>query len=343
MELDFERASRELIRAIRGERSQVALSRRLGYRSNVVYMWESGRRWPTAAETLRAASLCRIDVRGALEGWYRTAPAWLGEHKPDDPALVARFLQHEQGETPLVALAQRAGRNRYSVARWIRGTAEPRLPDFLRVVEAASMRVVDLIASLVGPDAVPAAAPLWALREARRNAALEEPWVQAVLRSLELPELRAAPAQLGPRLGLPPEVIERSVAILERAGQVRHEGESLLPVATLALDTRRTEESARRLKGFWARVAAERLEAGAQDPSSSSAFAYNLCTISRAQLARLGEMQQAYWRAVRAVVAEDEPPEVVVLMNLQLLRLDSDVTPATASAASETPAARTRP
>jgi hypothetical protein len=75
MELDFERASRELIRAIRGERSQVALSRRLGYRSNVVYMWESGRRWPTAAETLRAASLCRLDVRGAAAAGQRRAVA----------------------------------------------------------------------------------------------------------------------------------------------------------------------------------------------------------------------------------------------------------------------------
>ena len=47
--LDFERLSRELLVALRGQRSQVQWSRRLGYRSNVAYAWESGRRWPNAA------------------------------------------------------------------------------------------------------------------------------------------------------------------------------------------------------------------------------------------------------------------------------------------------------
>jgi hypothetical protein len=53
--VDFDRIARELMVALRGRRSQVAWSRRLGYRSNVAYAWESGRRSPTGAEMLRAA------------------------------------------------------------------------------------------------------------------------------------------------------------------------------------------------------------------------------------------------------------------------------------------------
>lgn len=319
VELDYEQASRELIRAIRGSRSQVAVSRRLGYRSNVLYMWESGRRWPTAAETFRASSLSRIDPRAALEGWYRTPPPWLADTDLATPAGVARFLQHEQGTTPLGVIASRAGCNRYSVARWIHGTAEPRLPDFLRLVEAASLRVVDLLVRWVGPEGVPAAAASWAQREARRTAVIVEPWAQAVLRALDLAEVRAVPAEIGPRLGIDAAVVERSLAVLEAAGQLRWVDGRLEPVPTEALDTRRTEETARRLKGFWGRVATERLVAG-----EPGAFAYNVFSVSRGQLQRLEEMQQAYWRAVRAVVAEDEPPEVVALMNLQLVRLDRD-------------------
>ena len=319
VELDYVQASRELVRAIRGPRSQVALARRLGYRSNVVYMWESGRRWPTAAETFRAAAACRIDLRAALDGWYRTPPPWVAEVDLGTAAGVARFLQHELGTTPIVAVAARSGHNRYSVARWIRGTGEPRLPDFLRLVEATSLRVVDLLVRLVGPEGVPAAAASWAQREARRNAAIEEPWSQAVLRALDLPSLRDAPDAIADRLGIAPPIVERSLGILETAGQVRRVGDRLEPVPTEALDTRRTAESARRLKGFWAGVGTERLAAG--EPGE---FAYNLFTVSRSQLARLVEMHHAYWRAVRAVVAEDEPPEVVALLNLQLLRLDRD-------------------
>ncbi|HVZ32321.1 MAG TPA: helix-turn-helix transcriptional regulator, partial [Polyangiaceae bacterium] len=53
--LNYEDLARDFIRALRGGRSQAALSRRLGFRTNVLYAWESGRRWPTAAVVLLAA------------------------------------------------------------------------------------------------------------------------------------------------------------------------------------------------------------------------------------------------------------------------------------------------
>ena len=46
--MDYETLAKELIRALRGKRSQVALSRRLRYGSNVVRTWEAGRRFPSA-------------------------------------------------------------------------------------------------------------------------------------------------------------------------------------------------------------------------------------------------------------------------------------------------------
>jgi hypothetical protein len=89
-----------------------------------------------------------------------------------------------------------------------------------------------------------------------------------------------------------------------------------------ALDTRRSPETARRLKGFWAKVGLDRLEAGAD-----GAFAYNLVSISTDQLRRLRELHDAYFQAVRALVAEDAPPECVALLNLQLVRLDDGPPP----------------
>ena len=38
---DIERVARQLLIALRGKRSQVQWSRRLGYKSNVAYAWES--------------------------------------------------------------------------------------------------------------------------------------------------------------------------------------------------------------------------------------------------------------------------------------------------------------
>ena len=44
-----ERVARELVVALRGRRSRLGLSRRLGYRSNIVRRWEAGECFPTAA------------------------------------------------------------------------------------------------------------------------------------------------------------------------------------------------------------------------------------------------------------------------------------------------------
>jgi transcriptional regulator with XRE-family HTH domain len=38
-------------------------------------------------------------------------------------------------------LAARTGLSRYSISRWLRGLAKPRLPDFLRLVDAISGRL----------------------------------------------------------------------------------------------------------------------------------------------------------------------------------------------------------
>jgi DNA-binding transcriptional regulator YiaG len=57
--MDYSTLASELVRAVRGRRAQGTVSQRLGFRSNVLYAWESGRSYPTAAEFLRFAEKCR--------------------------------------------------------------------------------------------------------------------------------------------------------------------------------------------------------------------------------------------------------------------------------------------
>ena len=116
-ELNFEQIARELLIALRGRRSQTAWSRRLGYKSNVAYSWESGRRWPTAAELLRAAGRSGQDVAAALTQFYGHEPPWLAELAVDSPEAVARLLNDLRGNTPINDLAAISGISRYSISR----------------------------------------------------------------------------------------------------------------------------------------------------------------------------------------------------------------------------------
>lgn len=318
--MDFENLSSELIRAIRAHRSQVQLSRRLGYRSNVVYTWESGRRWPTAAETLRACHRTGIDVEAALLRLLRQKPDWLDGVDPWSPEAVAGLLDDLRGRTSITDLAERAGLHRSRVSRWLTGRTEPRLPDFLRLVEAASARLVDLLVALVGADTVPAIAPIWARMEAHRRGAGEHPWTQAIVRVLELDTYRALPAHkpgwIAAHLGISLEEEARCIQFLDETGQISWDG-LRYQVDTLLVDTSRTPGLGPRLKAHWSQVAAQRIQAGAPGQ-----FSYNVFTVSRADFERIREAHLAYFRSMRAIVAASEPGEVVAVVNVQLFGLD---------------------
>ncbi|MCA9490556.1 MAG: DUF4423 domain-containing protein [Myxococcales bacterium] len=323
MQLDFEAMSVDLIRALRGPRSQTAFARRLGYRSNVVYTWESGRRWPDASTFLQAAGRVGIDVPEAIRAFYRSDPPWLEDHDPASPEGVAALLSDLRGATPVREVAERAERSRFAVSRWLRGCAEPRLPELLRMIEATSLRAVDFVAQFADPSQLPSTRRAWQRQEAARDLAWRLPWTQAVLLGLDLAGYRALSehddAWLAARLGLRVEEVAAALVALRDAGQARFDGRRWSPVEVATLDARR-RGSGTALKEHWSRVALDRLAHG-----SAGTFSYNLFTVSEADLARIEELQRAHYRAVRAIVAESEPSERIVLLNLQLVPLDASI------------------
>jgi DNA-binding phage protein len=318
--LDYERIARQLLVALRGHRSQTAWSRRLGYRSNIAYPWESGRRYPTAAEALRAAGRAGVDVRAALTRFYGREPTWFADTDPVSAEGIGRLLQDLRGAAPIGDVARRAGVSRFGLTRWLRGQTQPRLPDFLRVVEAASVRVIDFVAVLVDPTAVPDLAPLWRRLEARRSGAGAHPWTQAVVRMLEIAAYQALPAHepgwIAQRVGLTPVEEAECLAFLLETGEVswtgthyRHE-----PVT---LDTRRQPEVGRQLKAHWTSVAERWIREG-----RTGQFSYNVFTVSRADLERLRQLHLAYFHDLRALIAESSPAEVVAVANVQLFAFE---------------------
>ena len=120
-------AASQFLRAVRVKRSQVAFARRLGYRANPITDWENGRRFPTAAEALRACE--RVGHR--RERRVRALPSRPRRPRPSSGTQgLCEWLVQARGSTPIGALAERCGRSRFAIARWLSGEAQPRLPDF---------------------------------------------------------------------------------------------------------------------------------------------------------------------------------------------------------------------
>jgi transcriptional regulator with XRE-family HTH domain len=321
--MDYETLAKQLIRSIRGKRSQVALARRLGYSSNVLYTWESGRRWPTAAVFFELCHRVKLDVPAIVAEFLGGLPPELAGRDFSKPDAVATFLRSLREGATTVELSRRAGVGRVSVGRWLKGEAEPRLPDFLKFIDIASLRLLDFLAGFVEPDSLPEARQAWRLLEAQRRVAYGLPWSHAVMRALELEAYRRLkkhrPGWIAERLGLSLNEEERCLLALSDSGLIAKRRHRWVVTRIVTVDTRRNPEAGRLLKRHWADVGRERLPV--LEPQEEDLFSYNLFTVSEHDWQRLRELHIAYYHELRRIIEASAPAERVALINLQLLRL----------------------
>ncbi len=325
--MDHDSLAKQLIRALRGKRSQVALSRRMKCRSNVLYSWEAGRRFPTAAVFFRLAERTGVNVNAGIARFLGTMPDDLSGADFGTAAAAAAFLSHLREGTTVVELARRVGTNRVSLARWLKGEAEPRLPDLLRVVGASSLRLLDFLAVFVSPEQLPAARDAWRVLEAQRKVAYSLPWSHAVMRVLELAAYRKLPQHrpgfIAQRLGIAQAEEDQCLRALSESKLIARQRKRWVITQVLTVDTRRNPDAGRLLKRHWASVALNRLPA--LEPGENDLFSYNLFTVSEKDWERLRELHIAYYQELRRVIEASKPAERVALVNLQLMRLDESV------------------
>jgi transcriptional regulator with XRE-family HTH domain len=320
----MEQAASEFLRALRGERSQLAFARRLGYRANPITDWERGARFPTAVEALRAAARANIDVPGAFRRFTPEVPLQVhGREYALDGWLLAL-----RGGASVNDIAARSGLSRYSVSRWLRGQAKPRLPDFLRLVDAITGRLPHWVAAFVPIERVPSLAQRHREAEAARVLAFELPWTEAVLRLLETQAYRALPRHpagwIAAVLGIAAEEEQRCLQALLEVGTLALEAGRYVVRAPSTVDTQGGSAALHRLKQHWCAVASGRLPA----PAPGELFAYNVVSVSRADLELIREKLRMAFREIRSIVAASQPEQVAAVINLQLMAFDPGRGPA---------------
>ena len=298
--LDLIAVSRQLLRALRGERSQVAFSRRLRHRSNVAANWEAGRRFPRSHAFFHACERSGTDVPAALAAFHpRAAQAWSAE-------AVHPWLQALCGEVTQAELARRTTLSAQQVGRFLRGDAEPRLPELLELVQGATGRVEDLALCLVGDARMPALERVLAGKEALQQLLHREPQVAATLVASGVePPGPDQVARLAARLGRPEDEVHRHLELIADA-----RGRGL----TLALP--RDGEALQRTRRHWAQVARDRLD----EPREGDRFAFNLFTVRREDADEIIALQTRYFRALQSLAAASSPAEEAVLVVMHTVR-----------------------
>jgi transcriptional regulator with XRE-family HTH domain len=317
---DIERLARELMRQLRGKRSQLALSKHLGYASNVCQSWELGKRYPKASDFFLVAHKAQVPLASGVASFLQHHTHWIRASNVTSPQAVQALLRDLRGDRGIRELGTSAGAGRVTLSRWLKGEGEPRLPDLLRLVEAATHRLLEFVSIFAPPGQLSSTRADWQNLELQRELAYELPLSHVVLRALELQSYQTCKVHregfLAHLLGISLDDECRYLSALRRAKQIEKRGGLWRVSRVLTVDTRRDPSANHRLKQYWARLGAERaLE------DRDGIFCYNLFTVSEADYAKLRDMQLAYFEELRAVVARSEPADRVVVTNLQLFSL----------------------
>jgi hypothetical protein len=200
------------------------------------------------------------------------------------------------------------------VGRWLRGAAEPRLPDLLALVEAATGRVDQLVGLLVPIEQVPALRERAAARRAAERLLFDVPVTPAVIALLGTG--RWGPAPLGAaRLGLSTEEAQEALTALVAAGLAREHRGRYRSAGRFTAGVRGTPQEHCALRLHWSDLARRRL---AEHPRTDL-FGFNVFAVSEADLERIRELYRGFYREVRSVVAASDPPEAAALLLVHLV------------------------
>jgi transcriptional regulator with XRE-family HTH domain len=312
----FERVARQVLRALRAGRSQAAVSRRLGFRSNVAAKWESGQRMPTAKEVLGYGERLGQSPWQALCALNPNAATALGQRNaPEFPA----WLRALKGTQTLNNVASRSGLSRFSVGRFLSGQSEPRLPQFLALLDAITDRLEDFIDAWLEIDNVPLLAPRLARSRAARDALFERPLCLAVLclldtKALDVPRL-AQIASLGQALEQSRDTIDECLETLTRGGVIALHTDRYKLSGALTVEANAQPEREIAARSFWTKLAHERSKA----PRKLDLCSYNVFSIARKDYVKLQQLQREFYRGARALVAASEPTELAGLLVVQLV------------------------
>jgi DNA-binding phage protein len=317
MDSPLEALSRDLVRGLRGHRSQVATSRRLGYRSNVLYRWEAGLRWPSGAELLRLAERTGADVEAALRR-FDPAAAEVASARgaPGTAAHLTAWLGAVRGQLTLSELARRterigAGLSRSALGRVFSGASEPSLPAVLAILAAVD-RLWDWLGLWVPLETLPGSEERQRLTAAHHAAALGRPWTDGVAALLSVGQ--CDPAQIAALLGVEEVEVRQVLVDLERGGVLSwSDGQPSLAITHVRHPDREVVST---FTSFWAGRAA------ATAPPRADG-AYLVATLPERALPALFDACRVMMSRAREL-AHETPNERAVVLVLQVATLDGE-------------------
>ncbi len=325
MSTDYSALKREILFTLRGERSQVSVSRSLGYSYNRVHKWESETTRMKWRDFYDFCAALNVSVEKAFCDVFVVVNMDIS-----NAAEVFKILLRFHSTLSIEELAKKLHCHSSVLRRWIAGTVQPDVEIIFKLMDLRSQFLAQFVSKIVPIERIDTLADRFRTdtREILDDSSVPQfLLVQLCLGLKEYQELPTHSDELIARIAhMPLEDVRAAIHWLLHHRKIQWSGGKLSPDLNF-LNCHGDRATISRLQRFWTRHSLKRLsatEGGAANPKKRPNLqCATVFTVSKEGMKRIAEkFHTCFEEAIQLVNTEAAPPEEIRVLILDMFSPD---------------------
>lgn len=303
-ELNYKILSQDLLRGVRGRRSQDYVNRKLGFSGNQVYRWEKGLRFIDWSDFVRVCALLDKD----LEGIFRIQFGYR-EKSLESPQVVRHLL----GSMKTPEAVRATGFSRSVLTKWMKGTTSPQLHQILKLLENPNRLLLPFVRELLGTVEIESLSKYEAQVQRMKDLYYREPVVAGLVAFLETSRFRDKKdfaRRMAGVFRMDGARIENLLREMISLGIVE-EAEFPAGAKIRSVDIRGSFEGALGMRRFWFGHVARALD-DLRPRDEDHLFPFFIFSVSEEGSRKLREAHYRYASQLKAIIDEDAGDKKIV-------------------------------
>lgn len=309
--IDIGALKKELLVAFRGNRSQLQLSRSLGFDYNQIYRWESGSRRLYWSDFVKLCKTCGIDLKAAFNL----------RHFDGDINMSDQVVKHLVGQKKLLKISQEFDLSPHILRTWIKGEGEIHLSPFLKILMKMDI-LLPFAGKLIDIKKIPSLQETFLEREAQNGLAYDEPFLGPLMMCLDLDSYKNTSSHvegfLGGLLGISKE---KEKELLDKAQKVNIVSivKGKYVNALRVYNTSQDPQKEKKLQQFWFKKGLDAYNHTRSAREAKPLFGNVAMALSTDAYDSLREAYIEFANQIRLIATNDKQPKALIrILNIQL-------------------------
>ncbi|HLE10751.1 MAG: hypothetical protein A2385_09280 [Bdellovibrionales bacterium RIFOXYB1_FULL_39_21] len=311
--INYSTLTQELIKGLRGKKSQNYYNKRLKQKTNQIHRWETGKSKITWVEFMRLLQLFKIDFRLLLNRFFRFQ---------GDVESISLFLTHLFGNKKISELSKTVQLSEFKIRRILNGSSPAYLADILKIIDLLNrFRFLGFLNALIDLNKIGEVKEQFAQISSFMKTYYENPRIGHILLALRLDGYKKLkkhdPSFLAQKVGISLSEVAHFLEILIKIGYVTKKDEKYLATSVQSDDSNDPKKQIQ-IRKYWTAQALLAMENHQAFPLQD-AFGSLLFTTNSAVKEKIISIYLKFFEDLKNCIMSDKREhDIVLALNFHL-------------------------